>query len=355
MWHWPLLAFFRYSYGEPNLISGSALFILTFLLAWLTYTFIEQTFRYSKSNFSQVFFKQLVLPTTILVVFSIAFIAGNGYLLKSTQYEVLLRNVEQKIISPNRYEYVCQKMELDNKEVNKESCIIGNAVNKEPPQILLWGDSNAAHYIGILGEFANQTNTPFRNFSHAACPPIIKDPKGIVLDKTLEKCRKSLEVAFKEIPKYKYLIVGASHTSYMERSDTYFEVFKSMILNFVEEGKEIVLLGKAPVFENFDRKCMQKSLSIPFTDCNSLKGPITKAIAQVNTKLKHLAKNHQNIHYFDVNHILCNQNDCSPYKKDNQVLYFDSSHIEMGASWKIGKEIILTQGIPTELKFLFTE
>ena len=353
LWHWPLLAFYRYGYGEPSLLAGAAIFVLTFIFAGLSYKYIEQKFRYSQLSFTQVCFRQFALPASILIAISVSSIASDGYFLRSTEYQAKVETMGKGIMSPNKYDYVCQKWQIKGDDVNDSKCVLGHGVDYTLPQVLLWGDSNAAHYIGILGAFAEATGIPFRNFSHASCPPINKDPKGLVVESRLEDCRKSLEIALGQLHKYKVLIIGASHTSYIKKSETYFNDFSSMILNLSKSGKRIVLLGKAPIFKGFDRKCMQKSLSMPFTNCKGVNGPITDEVNEANIKLMNLAKKSESISYFDVNDYLCRNNKCSPYENDNSVLYFDSSHIEMQASWTIGRNILSKTGIPAELKFLF--
>ncbi|MDX2367595.1 MAG: acyltransferase family protein [Colwellia sp.] len=353
LWHWPLLAFYRYGYGEPSLVAGTAIFVLIFIFAGLSYKYIEQKFRYSQLSLTQVCFRQFALPATILIVISVNSIANKGYFLESEEYQAKIETMGQGIISPNKYDYVCQKWQINDDDVNNSNCILGRGTDNSIPQILLWGDSNAAHYIGILGVFAEATETPFRNFSHASCPPVNIDPKGLVVENRLEDCRKSLKIALDQLHKYKVLIIGASHTSYIKKSEAYFNAFSSMVVNLSKSGKQIVLLGKAPIFKHFDRKCMQKSLSIPFTNCKGVSGPISDDIYEVNIKLMGLAQNNEGISYYDVNDYLCTNNKCSPYEDDDSVLYFDSSHIEMQASWMIGRDILSRTGIPTELRFLF--
>lgn len=350
LWHWPILAFYRYAYGQPTLFSAFLIFIATFIVAWISYIWVENKFRYLNYNFNNVLIKLFLLPTLILLVFSIFTLNINNNFFKSNNYNESLKALDNKIIPPNKYPYVCQKWELTEKDVNNTNCIIGGG---KTTKTLLWGDSNAAHYIGILGVFAQQLNSSFRNFSHASCPPLISNPTSALKSTKVEDCKKSQLVVSNELSKYDNLIIGASHTDYTDNSDDYLTDFSSMVLNLSQRKNAILLLGKAPVFEKFNRSCMKRSLSIPFMNCGKVAAPISKKIQDMNNKLIALASLKENIYYFDVNNYLCPHGICSPYGKASEVLYFDSSHIEMNASWKIGQYIYNDKNIPKVMYKVF--
>ena len=45
LWHWPILAFYRYGHPTLSPLASGVMFALTMILAWLTYIFVEQTVR----------------------------------------------------------------------------------------------------------------------------------------------------------------------------------------------------------------------------------------------------------------------------------------------------------------------
>ena len=44
---------------------------------------------------------------------------------------------------------------------------------RKKPNVLLWGDSHAFHYVGMLEEFAIARQSSFVHSCMAACPPMI--------------------------------------------------------------------------------------------------------------------------------------------------------------------------------------
>jgi len=93
---------------------------------------------------------------------------------------------------------------------------------KKKPNVLLWGDSHAFHYVGLLEEFAIARQSSFVHSCMAACPPMINVRKEIVLSISLkirnQKVQKLYHVnplcngfndfMFKEMKDYEWIILG---------------------------------------------------------------------------------------------------------------------------------------------------
>ena len=186
LWHWPLLAFYRYSHPEINLISGSIIFTLTLFLAWLTYRYIETPTRHSSRPAIQIFIRQYILPAGTLALLAVVFMKIDGYGLRwmSNDYKSSLATLRDETRPAYDYDYVCQSDIIKTKDINNNDCVIGENSN-DPPLAILWGDSNAAHYIGMLGVFAREEKFRFRNIEISSCPPINADPKFFVNAKRL--------------------------------------------------------------------------------------------------------------------------------------------------------------------------
>jgi hypothetical protein len=45
---------------------------------------------------------------------------------------------------------------------------------------ILLGDSNAAHFVGAIGAFANHSGFQFRNIQASTCPPIKTSLKNLL-------------------------------------------------------------------------------------------------------------------------------------------------------------------------------
>ena len=335
--HWPVLAFYRYGYGSPSLFAELLLFVVILSLAWLNWKWIEEKFRYKKLEFKPLVIKQFLAPILCIGILSFAVINTDGLGLRawSDSYQKQLSSTYNHAKAPNSYDYVCQYWRVEEKHLADSNCIIGNDTSE--PTVLLWGDSNAAHYIGILGQLAKNQDWSFRNISHASCPPLLKGAENFVHHTRQSDCRTSTELVSNNLDNYDVIIMSAAYSSYQKSKSHFLDEFKKS-LSEISRNKKVVLVGKMPVFKGYDRQCIAKSLNYPLADCFDNKQLDQQLIESINQDLETYSKLHRNVHYVDFTNLVCELN-CAPYKMDSP-LYFDQSHIEIKASWLLGRDFI---------------
>lgn len=341
--HWPVMAFYRYGYGELSILGEGVLFILIFVLAWFNWKYVEERFRYSNITFSGALLRRLLLPIAVLAFYSLYLIhtQGYGFRVFNPVIKQQIESLQNKAVAPIQYEYVCQYWRIEIKHLRDENCVVGSGVDRK---ILLWGDSNAAHYIGLLGTISSNQGWSFRNISHAGCPPIFYDISVYVALSRRNDCRESIDLVRAELAKYNTIVVSAAFDSYMLKSENFLIQFQDTVLTLAKNGKSIMIIGKAPVFSNFDRHCLSKSLLYPSSTCEVTRLSNYETVLHINRQLRAYARKHRNITYIDFNDLICNPI-CSPFI-DNEPIYFDGSHIEISASWRLG-EIFMRKDSPT--------
>lgn len=348
LWHWPLLAFYRYGYGSPNLISGTIIFLLTILLAWITYRYVEQPGR----KFSGLSWKKIFGPyvaASAVLFFVALFCAYSGTFSQkpwNADYQKQLTNIQDTNRPANELDYVCQRKKIEQTDITNTHCVVGSKSNSGSPEILLWGDSNAAHYIGMIEVFAKNSGFHFRNLEVGTCPPMLSDVRDFVDIRRIEDCRSSQILIQEVIAKTDVVIIAAAWNFYQQKSERFIEHFFESTQQLVNAGKTIILIGKIPEMDNFDRRCKEKSLSYPLLKCTAKKAPISQEVASINEKLREFALTNPRVHYFDATSYLCPNGLCSAYSTDGEQIYFDRSHLSMSGSWKLGQQIYATEGIP---------
>ncbi len=347
LWHWPLLAFFRYGHREVDPLAGVVIFSLTLFFAWLTYHFVEGPARRSKASTLQIFLRQFVIPAGALAVFALAAMKLDGYGLRwfSADYKKDATALRQATLPAYSYNYVCQRQKLTTADANDERCIVGADLSAAPVAIL-WGDSNAAHYIGMIGAFAKKDGFRFRNLAVGACPPIFGDPKAFVAATRLSDCRDSGEIARQAIAPYKNVVISADWLMYQGRSDQFMDAFFNTVSSLEKDGKQVILIGKAPVFQNYDRRCREKALSYPRLTCPPFNAPLSADVSTINATLKAFAEHSASVKYFDSALYLCPHGACSAFDPAGRPSYYDASHLSMPASWALGETILRQNGVP---------
>ena len=354
LWHWPLLAFYRYGHAEIGLLAGASIFALTLLLAWLSYLFIETPARHSAAPALRIFLGHFIVPAAVVGAIALGahFSAGYGGRWLVPDYKAQLAALRAQTRPAFLYDYVCQRQLLRPADATNERCLIGTEGNGgsgtpiPAPQAILWGDSNASHYVGMVGAFAKQEGFRFRNLAVGACPPLATDAQAFAQAPRLANCRESTPIAWEAVQRHAVVIISAAWNSYQERSPQFLDTFFSTVRSLTQQGKLVILLGKIPVIAGYDRLCAEKALGYPALSCPEARAPIGADVAAVNARLREFAQQTPGVRYFDPTPYLCPQGECSASGQDGVPLYFDPSHLTLQASWLLGERILRAEGVP---------
>jgi peptidoglycan/LPS O-acetylase OafA/YrhL len=339
LWHWPLLAFARYFGVEIDAVSGTLIFTMTLVAAWLSYRFIEQPARATRRTAVSVAIRQYFAPAGALTILALVAMKFDGYgpRLLSQNYKERLATVRHETRPAYYHDYVCQRQLVTAKDLSDPNCVIEKD-ERESPRALLWGDSNAAHYVGMLGEFANREKYSFRNVEVGSCPPLDTDSTEFVRSERAADCRASFEVIAPILDDYTVVWISANWSGYQARSDRFLDEFSAMLDRFTQRGQRVVLIGKIPALKHYDPLCKEKALSLPFLNCQVTPEPIDQHISEINLRLQNIAEDKELVEYFDANALLCPHGMCAAVDGAGAPLYADSSHLTMEASWKLGKQ-----------------
>lgn len=347
LWHWPLLSFLRYGQFDIGFKLGMTILMLTFFLAWVTTRYVEYPIRISRKSAFQVFWRYYIFPASIIGFCSIGFMKIDGYGLRwiSGDYKENLALIKESVRPPYKYDEVCQKQKIRIEDMRDTKCIIGKG-GYSHPKILLWGDSNAAQYIGMLDVFSHKQGFVFRNIEIGSCPPLYGKITVSVEAKRLTDCISGNEIIWNSLDEFDVVILGASWTSYQENSGSFLDKVFNTVNMIVDNGKKVILLGKIPVFPTYNRTCREKKISLPFINCEIPDIPLDKDIAEINERLLEFSLSSENIDYFEVTKYLCPEGVCSLYNNNGNPIYFDTSHLSHTASIQLGTDIINNEGVP---------
>jgi hypothetical protein len=168
LWHWPLFAFARFAKASLVLDPAEklALFVLTVVISWLSWRFVEQPFRERKwAPTRRAAFATAAFASVVLLAGS-----AGGIVLSRAPSDA--DRVALQLEAYEAYDY--RKLyrygscfALSN-EVLGDDCL-GLAPGKT--NVLLWGDSLAAHYVHGLGEATDPQIVHILQATHSACMP----------------------------------------------------------------------------------------------------------------------------------------------------------------------------------------
>jgi peptidoglycan/LPS O-acetylase OafA/YrhL len=335
LWHWPILAFLRYSMVEINLYNALLILALTFIFATISYFFIETPLRKNNLNNKQVFIKYFIIPALIIVTFS-TLMLNLISLRPAWIYSEKKLDKSFMVLQNHRYEY-CYLSTKFNTDAYKDNRYVYPKNHK--PTVFLTGDSNAAHYLGMIRVFADHYGFTVRNASQSACPPVFNNIEYPWIGKKYrEGCLIYRNTIFKEAIKYDTVILGGNWSSYDYKE--FRSALEKTIDKLSKNVKKVIVLGKIPIMKTYSKDCAIRSLKMRWIDC-AKKFKNSKKEVNINKFVKQLTEKYSNVSYFDIRNQTCKGEECSPYL-EGKPLYYDRGHLSMSGSKLIGETMIKT-------------
>jgi peptidoglycan/LPS O-acetylase OafA/YrhL len=205
LWHWPLLSFSHIvDDGVPPIKTRIAAAILAILLAWLTYKFIEEPFRFGV----RVKLKVNVLAVSLVSIFWVGLLIGHGYIFPRNNSHKL----DLIVTAFDDWNYPGQL-----KPFGSDSPGTYFIASKKPDKTLFIGDSHVQQYgprvAHVVKEYPTRANTAIFT-SDGACPPIPN-----VFDDAHPEYKTCNEVrnygfGFADRPDVKNVVIGACWNCY---------------------------------------------------------------------------------------------------------------------------------------------
>jgi len=347
LWHWPVLSFYWYAFGEPDLLAKLAAFAVMLLLSIASYYLVENPFRHLRLNASAAFFRIAAIPAMCIIAMAGLLLTTNGYgvYTLSPEYKTELARLAADSRPAFSARYVCQSYLVTDKMLTNPECVI----NGDSPDALLWGDSNAAHYVGALTHAAEEIGFSFRNVAHSSCPPVLAEPERFVRASLKDQCRESGEKVRAILSGYSSIMMAAQWDAYLANPD-FPKVLDATIRKLIAEGHQVYIIGIIPRLGRFDRSCALKRLKLPSLDCETRTTFRYDVTDSTNEKVKAIAEA-AGATYISLNHGICTAGECSPFL-DGAGLYYDISHWSVSGSMKIGAALREAGLIPSQLRHI---
>lgn len=216
IWHWIIFAFMNYEGTESTLLNIIFAFMITFVLAYLSWHYIEKPARQLKNiKFSYTVIILMIIPISLTHLISVIIKKNLGF--------------------PQRFndELVTIYHELDNynsarrplcigKYAEKAECRIG-ANNTDSKKGFLIGDSFSNHYWGFLDILGKDANTSILAQATSSCITL----PGLILynwwhfkDQVYQECKEQTKRYYQVVREqhYDYVIIGQDWANYLSDS-----------------------------------------------------------------------------------------------------------------------------------------
>jgi peptidoglycan/LPS O-acetylase OafA/YrhL len=187
LWHWPLLVFFAIIKFEPlTLVERELVLLLSALLAWATYWFIERPFRFGRPVPIRAL--GLCAGMVLVAVAGGVVVAGHGF---DSRLPPEIRAMTEVPEQTSQWRIHQCMLDLNHETSFADDCVDQN----RRPLILLWGDSTAGALMPGLRKAQESRDFGIAQFTSSSCISAINaDIPGVpncraINDRVLELAR----------------------------------------------------------------------------------------------------------------------------------------------------------------------
>jgi len=165
LWHWPLLVFFAIVKFSPlTLLERGLIVALSFVLAWLTYRFVETPFRFGRPSLPKM--AGLCASMVLISLAGVGVIRGRGF---DFRLPVEIRAMAD--VPTHSSGWRVHRCLLDP---SSETSFADDCVDRgRRPLVLVWGDSTAAALLPGLRKAQETRDFGIAQFTASSCIPAL--------------------------------------------------------------------------------------------------------------------------------------------------------------------------------------
>ena len=337
LWHWPLLSYLQIiGMEKPSSGLRFITLLISGLLAWLTYYFVEKKFRYRDHWGIPV---SLLISLFIVGAIGLQIYNQQGYPSRLPHYSNWKAG-DIGITAWQKNNLIAQQPCLDQYG-NYVFCLQQN--NQKSPTTLLVGDSHANHlYPGLLNK-PQTTGGNLLNLGVSSCLPFFNS-----LDK---KCtvttNKALNLAITNAS-IKTVILSAYMDSYTDKythtptDNTQKESFSTLqtimretFQRLLEANKQVIFVLDIPKLDFRPIACAQRPWRISGqtskSPCATQRAKIDNDQKQYRDVIVKVLAEFPKVQLWDVTSAFCDDDYCWAIK-DHKMLYRDNNHLNKTGS-----------------------
>jgi len=350
LWHWPILAFYRY-YNTSFDIKGVLICgLATILLSFLSWRFVETPLRYIAIKKRWVYLFYLIIPIILSATIANLISKNEGYGNRLSQ-----QALQQYEMTQSSYQYTEQPSITLNKPL--KPYLLGNVFDlqsKDKVRASLWGDSHAGHFQAFVDDLGKQYQFTSSVSYKSSCPPLLGSDR-IINGQIKHKCTErnndfkknilnsDIQIVFLAARWAVYtettLIEGGTKMFIGDKSDLSENIDNSRrafkgglersIAFIIKQHKTPVLFKQVPAYPFHPSNCWIRKTNYNLPDdnsCNIKQSEVESRQAFANNVIDDLSKKHPELIVISPMSLLCDGSTCMS-KLGDILLYKDSNHL----------------------------
>ena len=355
LWHWPILVFGRFL-ANRNLdaMERGGLIVLTFIVAYLSWRFVESPFRNAQVARSES--RNWVIAglgiSAAFVALGAALFVHDGFPARGPDVGSFEKEVaaEKKLLE----ESPCVVRSASLPRI--EGCLLGAASPAPRYEVVLWGDSHAAHLAPAFSEIGQRLGVTTREITKSGCPPVPsvrffpvyearvecptfndaalrtvlgdKQVRVVVLAARWDAMIK--EVVASYAGNAALLTMNGARPSVSDSRQLFIVSLRNVLTTLIDSGRQVILIGEVPLplaedciirarFNRRDGSFCEKTQGTELADTETL---VNQALVKAAANLE---PGVQIVHPYEY---LCSTHGCK-VQENGRMLYLDGSHLSL--------------------------
>lgn len=333
LWHWPIFAFIRYCgielVGHVRVLA----ILITFVLSYFSWKYIEQPFRIKiKFNFKKTIYF-LFIPAFLLIA------TIYGVLDKMDGIPKRFNTLSEFNAKENHPNFLRKKCFDTFLVGNCQDCFLG--IKKTTPDAMLIGDSFANHTAAFLDVLAKDAAWNIHDSAAGGYPLLTSLDADGNPKKDIVYAIERLEYA----KKFKTIFIAANWDEQQSASSKNYKNIIQIIGSLLKKGKNIVIIDcLLPTTElNLHRAKWVKSGNKVFFDQKDFSIP---KIKRPNWYIVYQIKRQfPKVQIIDLNDAMCKDKNCE-IAIDGTIVYRNFNHLNTSGAKKIAQKYLIIKGNP---------
>ena len=324
LWHWPMIAYIKilgldWSVSAIRMLKACAV-VVAGIAAWFTYQYVEKPIRRAK-YLTHVL--SLCVAMSIVMVLGVVVYVADGFVgrFSDTERQVLkTANDAATGYDENYRNGTCLLRRDQNFHDFSPVCFAKLGADEIAKGVLLWGDSEAAHFYPGMKSYFQGANTGLTQLTSNDCPALF--------DYTNEKypfCPASNKFVMDWAKQHKPRVVILA--AYWFNYPTYAEVEKTVRWLKAEGIEKVIIVGPVPEFRISQPKLLVRAIqgtNIP----ERLKTPFYDSLSTIDRTLREIALRTGAVFVSPLS-LLCEHDQCivAMGGKVEGLMAWDMSHL----------------------------
>ena len=333
LWHWPIFVFIKYlGFDLVGFIRIFA-FILTFLLSYFSWRFVEQPFRFRyKFNFGKTI-RIIILPSVLVIGGIYAIIdSKNGFPERFPN----LAEFNKKENYPNKVRKNCFGK---YKVGNCDECYLG--FKKDSLDGMLIGDSFANHTAAFLDVLAKDAGLYIHDSAAGGFPLLNNIGEAGFPSYPKEYAEERIQFA----KKFKNVFIATNWDKFTNQDSKNYQSIINTVEELIQLNKKVIIfdclrattqvnLHKLKLIKTGKKTFFSKEdLLIPFTD-----RPDSYIVYEIKRRFP-------SVIIIDLNDAMCHDGSCE-LQIDNTIVYRNKDHLNTSGAKLIGERYMSLKGNP---------